>query len=42
MTKPTKRRNAQEAEGIDTCASCDVDLISHYAFKKIQKMLTIL
>ncbi|MFK5882296.1 MAG: TetR/AcrR family transcriptional regulator, partial [Sulfurospirillum sp.] len=37
-TKPI-RINAQEVEGIDTCASCDVDLISHYVFKKIQKML---
>lgn len=40
-TKPI-RINAQEVEGIDTCASCDMDLISHYVLKKIQKMLIIL
>ena len=37
-TKPI-RINAYEVEDIDTCALCDVDLISHYVFKKIQKML---
>jgi AcrR family transcriptional regulator len=37
-TKPI-RVKAQEMDEIDTCSHCDTDLISHYVFKKIEKML---
>ena len=37
-TKPL-REKALEIEGLDTCASCDIDEISDYLIKKIKKML---
>ena len=37
-TKPI-RVKAQEVDEIDACATCDMDLISHYVFEKIEKML---
>lgn len=37
-TKPL-REKAQEIEGIDTCAHCDIDVLSEYLLKKIKKML---
>ncbi len=39
VTTKSLRVNAEKSEEIDTCALCDVDLISDYVFKKIQKML---
>ncbi|WP_331775117.1 TetR/AcrR family transcriptional regulator [Sulfurospirillum sp. 1612] len=37
-TKPL-RIKAQEIEGIDTCAQCDINDMSEYLVKKIKKML---
>ena len=39
VTTQSLRVNAEKFEKMDTCALCDVDLISEYVFKKIQKML---
>ncbi len=39
VTTQPLRVKAQEIDEIDTCALCDTDLISHYVFKKIEKML---
>ena len=37
-TKPI-RAIAQKVDDIDTCSACDIDSISQYIFKKIEKML---
>ncbi len=39
VTTKELRIKAYEADGLDTCATCDIDEISDYIVRKIQKML---
>ena len=39
VTTKKMRIKAYESEGLDTCALCDIDEISDYIVRKIQKML---